>query len=55
MASDCTRCEAVGKEKVGVGTKLAYGPNGVVSLICEECWEEIEYFVYENQENEEVS
>ena len=54
---DCTRCESVGR-KPGVGTKLAIGPNGIRSMVCEKCWDEIEYFVYaspvfadENEEN----
>ena len=51
---DCTRCESVGREP-GAGIKPAIGPNGIVSLVCDTCWEEIEYFVYEDQENEAIS
>jgi len=51
---ECLRCETINR-KPGIGTRLVHGPNGLKSLICDKCWEEIEFFVYENQENEEVS
>jgi len=36
------RCESVGK-KPKEGKHLAIGPQGVVSLICDECYEDIKY------------
>jgi len=55
----CTRCESVGR-KPKEGTHLALGPNGVTSLVCDECWKEIDLYIedrcncnYEIEEDEE--
>ena len=50
----CTRCESVGR-KPKPSVEIALGPNGVISPVCQECWDEIEYFIYANQKDEAVS
>ena len=53
---DCLRCESVGREP-NKGIKTALGPNGIETLVCNKCWNEIEYFLYASpvfaNENEE--
>jgi hypothetical protein len=50
----CTRCESVGR-KPQPSAEIAFGPNGVISPVCQECFDEIEYFVYANKEDQAVS
>jgi len=49
----CSRCESVGR-KPKKGKHEALGPNGVKSLICDECLEEVDCIIvgteYENEE-----
>lgn len=55
-AKKCLRCESIGrKPKEGVHEMI--GPNGVRTLICEECYQEIqnEDIVYEIKEDEGTS
>jgi hypothetical protein len=50
----CPRCEAVGR-KPKVGEHEVIGPNGIKSLVCNKCIEEIKNIVelveYEDEED----
>lgn len=53
----CPRCEAVGR-KPNEGLHMYKGINGIVSLLCDECNEEVkeeENFLYEIKEYKEPS
>lgn len=54
---ECPRCESEGRTP-GVGVHKALGPNGVKSLICDHCLDEVDCIIigteYENEENEEI-
>lgn len=50
----CTRCESVGR-KPQPSVEIAFGPHGVISPVCQQCFDEIDYSTYANQEDQAVS
>lgn len=57
----CTRCESVGRKSRKNANNIVIGPNGIRTVVCDKCLDEIDeerkikYFVYEIKEDEGTS
>jgi hypothetical protein len=59
---DCLRCESVGRTPPNLGHIPMIGPNGVDTVVCQDCLDELKeegnlYYAldFEDQENKKVS
>jgi hypothetical protein len=62
IKADCLRCESVGRIPPNLGHIPMIGPNGIDTVVCQECLDELKeegnvYNVldFENQENKKIS